>query len=75
MIVPLLCPVAWIQGEDLLVNETAGTVTLPFRRFAGDVVLRSRAFARTRDGPPGQAQGIAIQLVNITQLYNPWAHM
>ena len=41
---------------DLVVLETDGTVTLPFRRFAGDVVLRSRAFARTRD-VPGQALG------------------
>ena len=57
IIVPLLCPVAWIQGVDLVVLETAGTVTLLFRRFAGDVVLRSRAFARTRDVPLGQALG------------------
>ena len=40
----------------MVVLETAGTVTLPFRRFAGDVVLRSRAFARTRN-VLGQALG------------------
>ena len=41
----------------MVVLETDGTVTLPFRRFAGDVFLRSRAFARTRDVPQGQANG------------------
>ena len=42
-----------------MVNETAGTVILPFRRFNGDVVLRSRAFAQTRDNPSGGALGKA----------------
>ena len=41
----------------MVVLETAGTVTLPFRRFTGHVVLRSRAFARTRDVLQGQAKG------------------
>ena len=41
----------------MVVKETDGTVTLQFRRFAGDVVQRSRAFARTRDVPQGQALG------------------